>query len=170
MALAGHPGRPRDDRRDGRRTAVIKAVPAAILGLGAGVAAYFGLALLDPALFSLHGNTLVVGALGGSGGGDGSFFAGLAGRWSSLAGVSLQQLQMLFIPALTLAVLLSIDTLKTCVVLDALTRSRHDSNRELIGQGLGNLASARSAAFPAPAPWARPWSISPAAPAAVFPA
>ena len=45
-------------------------------------------------------------------------------------------------PALTLAVLLSIDTLKTCVVLDALTRSRHNSNRELIGQGLGNLASA----------------------------
>ena len=48
----------------------------------------------------------------------------------------------LLIPAATLAVLLSIDTLKTCVVLDALTRSRHDSNRELIGQGLGNLASA----------------------------
>jgi len=44
-------------------------------------------------------------------------------------------------PALTLAVLLSIDTLKTCVVLDALTHSRHNSNRELIGQGLGNLAS-----------------------------
>ena len=52
---------------------------------------------------------------------------------SDLAGV--------LMPALTLAVLLSIDTLKTCVVLDALTRSRHDSNRELIGQGLGNLAS-----------------------------
>ena len=45
-------------------------------------------------------------------------------------------------PALTLAVLLSIDTLKTCVVMDALTRTRHDSNRVLIGQGLGNLASA----------------------------
>ncbi len=127
---------------------VIKAVPAAILGLGAGVAAYFGLALLDPALFRLHDNTLVVGALGGSGGGDGSFFAGLAGRWSSLAGVSLQQLQLLFIPALTLAVLLSIDTLKTCVVLDALTRSRHDSNRELIGQGLGNIASGAIGGIP----------------------
>jgi SulP family sulfate permease len=38
--------------------------------------------------------------------------------------------------------LLSIDTLKTCVVLDALTRSRHNSNRELIGQGFGNVASA----------------------------
>jgi SulP family sulfate permease len=42
---------------------------------------------------------------------------------------------------LTLAVLLSIDTLKTCVVTDALTRSRHNSDRELVGQGLGNLAS-----------------------------
>ena len=45
-------------------------------------------------------------------------------------------------PALTLSVLLSIDTLKTCVVVDALTRTRHDSNREMIGQGLANLASA----------------------------
>jgi sulfate permease, SulP family len=44
-------------------------------------------------------------------------------------------------PALTLAVLLSIDTLKTCIVLDAITRTRHNSNRELVGQGLGNLAS-----------------------------
>jgi SulP family sulfate permease len=38
-------------------------------------------------------------------------------------------------------VLLSIDTLKTCVVLDALTRTRHNSNRELIGQGLGNISA-----------------------------
>ncbi|MGK5082441.1 SulP family inorganic anion transporter [Bdellovibrionota bacterium FG-1] len=45
-------------------------------------------------------------------------------------------------PAFTLAVLLSIDTLKTCVIVDALTRSRHNSNRELIGQGVGNMASA----------------------------
>jgi len=38
--------------------------------------------------------------------------------------------------------LLSIDTLKTCVVLDAMTRSRHDSNRELVAQGVANVASA----------------------------
>lgn len=118
---------------------VIKAVPGAVLGLVAGVAVYFGLALLDPALLNLQGNALVVGAL--DGGGDGSFFAGLAQRWSSLSDIGPQQIWMLMIPALTLAVLLSIDTLKTCVVLDALTRSRHDSNRELIGQGLGNLAA-----------------------------
>ncbi len=118
---------------------VIKAVPGAVLGLVAGVAVYFGLALFDPALLNLQGNALVVGAL--DGGGDGSFFAGLSARWASFSDIGPQQIWMLMIPALTLAVLLSIDTLKTCVVLDALTRSRHDSNRELIGQGLGNLAA-----------------------------
>ncbi|MFD2272022.1 SulP family inorganic anion transporter [Undibacterium arcticum] len=55
--------------------------------------------------------------------------------------LDLEQAKDLIMPALTLAVLLSVDTLKTCVVLDALTHSRHNSNRELIGQGLGNLAS-----------------------------
>ncbi|OHC72816.1 MAG: cyclic nucleotide-binding protein [Rhodocyclales bacterium RIFCSPLOWO2_02_FULL_63_24] len=125
---------------------LIKAVPGAVLGLVAGVAAYFGLALLDPALFNLSGNTLVVGALRGDGGG--SFVDGLVGRWTSIADVNLEQLKLLAIPALTLAVLLSIDTLKTCVVLDALTRSRHDSNRELIGQGLGNLASGAIGGIP----------------------
>ena len=45
------------------------------------------------------------------------------------------------VPGLTLAVLLSIDTLKTCLVLDALTKTRHDSNRVLIAQGAANLAS-----------------------------
>jgi SulP family sulfate permease len=42
-------------------------------------------------------------------------------------------------PAITLATLLSIDTLKTCVVLDSITYSRHRSNRELIGQGIANI-------------------------------
>lgn len=125
---------------------LIKAVPGAVLGLVAGIAAYFGLGLLDPALLSLQDNTLVVGVL--DGGGDGSFFAGLAGRWTAISDVSLQQLLQLVMPALTLAVLLSIDTLKTCVVLDAMTRSRHDSNRELIGQGLGNLASGAIGGIP----------------------
>ena len=124
---------------------VIKAVPAAILGLAAGVLAYFGLALIDPSLLQLEANSLVVGSLGGGGSG---FWEGLTGRWAAIAEVNFAQIQRLAIPALTLAVLLSIDTLKTCVVLDALTRSRHDSNRELIGQGLGNLVSGAIGGIP----------------------
>ena len=118
---------------------ITRVVPAAILALAAGVAGYFGLGLLDPALLTLTGNTLVVGPLGGGGTG---FIDALRSRWQAVGGLGLADGYDLLVPAATLAVLLSIDTLKTCVVLDALTRSRHDSNRTLIGQGLGNLASA----------------------------
>jgi SulP family sulfate permease len=116
-----------------------KAVPAAILALASGVIAYFGLALADPALLTLPGNALVVGPLGGSGANLGE---AITGRWNAIGELDFAVLGGLLVPAATLAVLLSIDTLKTCVVLDALTRSRHNSNRELVGQGLGNLASA----------------------------
>ena len=56
--------------------------------------------------------------------------------------LSLADLGYIGLPAVTLGVLLSIDTLKTCVVLDVLTGTRHKSNRELFGQGLANIASA----------------------------
>ena len=115
-----------------------KAVPAAILGLASGVLAYFGLALADASLLALQGNALVIGPLGGDGA---NFGDAIAGRWAAVSKLSFAEVGRLLVPAATLAVLLSIDTLKTCVVLDALTRSRHDSNRELIGQGLGNMAS-----------------------------
>lgn len=123
---------------------VTKAVPAAILALLSGVLAYFGVSLIDANLLTLTGNTLVVGPLGGGGGGGGgsqSLADGFTSRWHGMALLSREQLINLIMPALTLAVLLSIDTLKTCVVLDALTRSRHNSNRELVGQGLGNIAA-----------------------------
>jgi SulP family sulfate permease len=117
---------------------ITKVVPAAILALLAGVLAYFALGLADPALLSLEGNQFVVGSLGGGG----NFTDAMAGRWHAMSDISFEQVIHIAVPALTLAVLLSIDTLKTCVVLDALTRSRHNSNRELIGQGFGNVASA----------------------------
>jgi len=43
--------------------------------------------------------------------------------------------------ALLLAVLGSIDSLLTSVIADRLTQSQHDSNQELIGQGIGNIAA-----------------------------
>jgi len=119
-------------------------VPAAILALLAGVLSYFVLGLADPSLLTLEGNLFVVGSLGGSG----SFTDAMAGRWHAMGDVGFDQIMHIAVPALTLAVLLSIDTLKTCVVLDALTRSRHNSNRELIGQGIGNIASAMIGGIP----------------------
>jgi SulP family sulfate permease len=122
-----------------------KAVPAVILGLGAGVLAYFGLSLADRTLLELGGNPLVVGALNVSAEG---FVAALAARWRMAGALGAEDLVGIAVPALTLAVLLSIDTLKTCVVTDALTRTRHDSNRVLIGQGLGNVAAAAVGGVP----------------------
>ncbi len=43
--------------------------------------------------------------------------------------------------ACILAILGSIDSLLTSLVADNMTRSRHDSNRELIGQGVGNTVA-----------------------------
>ena len=44
-------------------------------------------------------------------------------------------------PALIIALLGSIDSLLTSLVADAMTRTRHNPNRELIGQGIGNMAA-----------------------------
>lgn len=51
------------------------------------------------------------------------------------------QLQLMIADALVLALLGCIDALLTSVIADSLTRTEHDSNKELIGQGLGNLMS-----------------------------
>ena len=44
-------------------------------------------------------------------------------------------------PALVLALLGSIDSLLTSLIADSLTRTRHNPNRELIGQGIGNMVA-----------------------------
>ncbi len=52
--------------------------------------------------------------------------------------VDLTNLPAIVQPALILALLGSIDSLLTSLVADSITRTRHNSNRELIGQGIGN--------------------------------
>ncbi|MBX7187780.1 MAG: cyclic nucleotide-binding domain-containing protein, partial [Vicinamibacteria bacterium] len=121
-----------------------KTVPAPIIGLLAGVAAYFGLASRDASLMSLAGNPLLIGPLSGGG----SFWSGIAGRAAALPHVAPADLAFILGPALTLSVLLSIDTLKTCVLVDALTRSRHESNKEVRAQGLANMVSAAIGGIP----------------------
>jgi SulP family sulfate permease len=120
-------------------------VPGIILGILAGLCTYFGLAAQDPALWEVTNNPLVVGPLGATGDG---YIEAITGRWQEIGELRLGQIAGLFGSALTLAVLLSIDTLKTCVVLDQLTRSHHDSNRELIAQGMANVASSAVGGIP----------------------
>ncbi len=50
--------------------------------------------------------------------------------------------------AITLALLGAIDTLLTSVVADSLTKTKHNSNKELIGQGIGNTLCSFIGAIP----------------------
>jgi SulP family sulfate permease len=54
---------------------------------------------------------------------------------------TVDQWQTIVVNALVLAMLGSIDALLTSVIADSLTRTQHNSDKELMGQGLGNLAS-----------------------------
>ncbi|MBD2395036.1 SulP family inorganic anion transporter [Cyanobacterium aponinum FACHB-4101] len=55
--------------------------------------------------------------------------------------IDASQFQKMVFDAMVLGMLGCIDALLTSVVADSLTRTEHDSNKELIGQGLGNLFS-----------------------------
>ncbi|MCX7192233.1 MAG: SulP family inorganic anion transporter [Proteobacteria bacterium] len=122
-----------------------KAIPSTILGIIAGVMVYFGLANTDASMMTLAGNKLVLGALGASGEG---YISTIVGRWYEIGELKLSQIAALFGSALTLAALLSIDTLKTCVVIDQMTRTRHEPNRELFAQGLANITSSAIGGIP----------------------
>lgn len=51
------------------------------------------------------------------------------------------QFRTMIVDAGVLGILGSIDALLTSVVADSLTRTEHDSNKELVGQGIGNIVS-----------------------------
>lgn len=118
---------------------IIKAVPATIVALIAGIVCYFGVSVFNPELLNIENNYFIIGPISASASDLAIIFS------SQLATVSSMKFSVLsdvIVPVFTLSVLLSIDTLKTCVVLDALTFSRHNSNKELFGQGIGNIGSA----------------------------
>jgi len=67
---------------------------------------------------------------------------------SSLASLNLADLRYVIFPAIALAGLGAIDSLLTSVVADNMTRTKHNSNKELIGQGLGNMVAALLGGIP----------------------
>ncbi|OQK15861.1 sulfate permease [Methyloprofundus sedimenti] len=60
----------------------------------------------------------------------------------SLDHIDFRDPMLILIPGLTLAALGTIDSLLTSIVADNMTKTQHNSNKELIGQGLGNIAAA----------------------------
>ncbi len=58
------------------------------------------------------------------------------------------QINAMIIDSLVLGMLGCIDSLLTSVIADSLTQTQHDSNKELIGQGLGNLVSGLCGGLP----------------------
>lgn len=59
----------------------------------------------------------------------------------SLPAIDWTRLQALVQPAMTIALLAAIESLLCAVVADGMTDDRHDSNQELIGQGIANLVT-----------------------------
>ncbi len=119
-----------------------KTIPASLVGLVVGIISYFALAAAGYVPLTLEDNALLVGAIP-------SPFSSLEQikgllpvfHLDGLRDVGSAEIVEVVVTGLTLGVLGSIDSLLTSVVADTVTHSRHDSRRELVGQGIGNLIS-----------------------------
>ncbi len=62
---------------------------------------------------------------------------------------SISKITALLPSAFTIAILAAIESLLSCVVADSMVNSRHNSNAELVAQGVGNIASVLFGGIPA---------------------
>ena len=118
-------------------------LPSLLLGIGTLLILFFTpkpiTRIIPPTLIALFGMTTIAKL--------GAFDIETIGTIPSglpqihLPDFEFEKLNVIVPYAFTLAVLGSIDSLLTSLVADSLTKQKHDSNRELIGQGLGNMFS-----------------------------
>lgn len=73
----------------------------------------------------------------------GSKFGGIPQSLRSphIPALSWENIQHLFAPATTIALLAAIESLLCCAVADGMIADRHDANQELMAQGLANIVS-----------------------------
>ncbi len=69
-------------------------------------------------------------------------------QWGLFAGFGLDTLTQYIFTAMTLALLGCIDSLLTSVVADNMTKTVHEPNKELVGQGIGNSIGALFGGIP----------------------
>ncbi|UZM98732.1 SulP family inorganic anion transporter [Lysinibacillus sp. MHQ-1] len=67
----------------------------------------------------------------------------------ALPTMTFERLQQLIGPAFVIAMLGGIESLLSAVVADGMTNSKHNSNRELIGQGIANIVTPMFGGIPA---------------------
>jgi sulfate permease, SulP family len=67
----------------------------------------------------------------------------------SIPPISMERIEMLLGPAFVIAMLGAIESLLSAVVADGMTNSRHNSNRELVGQGIANIITPLFGGIPA---------------------
>jgi len=110
---------------------VNKSVPASIIALV--------FATLVVKIFSLNVDTI------------GSLYSNISSTipMPSIPKINMDKIIQLIQPAITIAVLASIESLLSCVVSDKMIDDKHDSNSELVAQGFGNIASAIFGGIPA---------------------
>lgn len=110
---------------------VNKSVPASIIALV--------FATLVVKIFSLNVDTI------------GSLYSNISSTipMPSIPKINIDKIIQLIQPAITIAVLASIESLLSCVVSDKMIDDKHDSNSELVAQGFGNIASAIFGGIPA---------------------
>jgi SulP family sulfate permease len=125
---------------------LIRVIPGALIGLIFGIATYLVIgALTSPELLRLENNPLIIGPIPSAVPTPHQIFS----FFQLVDEIPLAKWTLIIIPALTLSILAAIDTLLTSVVADVVTKTKHNSNKELIGQGLGNIASALFGGLPA---------------------
>ncbi|MEM9070637.1 MAG: SulP family inorganic anion transporter [Myxococcota bacterium] len=69
-------------------------------------------------------------------------------RISEMLAVDPSHFRFIIESGITLALLGSVDSLLTSVIADNITKDRHNSNRELIGQGIGNIIASLFGGIP----------------------
>lgn len=67
----------------------------------------------------------------------------------TMPNITFAMVQKLISPAFTIALLAGIESLLSCVVADGMIGDKHNSNAELVGQGVGNIFSALFGGIPA---------------------
>ncbi|GAB3796449.1 SulP family inorganic anion transporter [Virgibacillus kimchii] len=63
--------------------------------------------------------------------------------------ITIERVLRLLVPAFTIAMLGGIESLLSAVVADGMTNSKHNSNRELVGQGIANIVTPLFGGIPA---------------------